>query len=349
MRSRLPAVFGFSALIFLSVAFSPGENRASFSTLPAKDDSLISEAELSALFSGDGTDHGHFARKTFYSWTSKEQVDELRSGGTLLRKSKADDGAISVYDAALLEHRFDKSPVAQLLRGPSFAKKRYAWCNPWATVETFSNEDYGDHLLEIVLEDSAYVVGFFPGEKEPFRVFEAGGKPVPVAEALKHPERWAAVYHVNETPKRGWGKAKHDGTRLWPGKRFSKQVTPFREYVIINERMIRQWSYATPVLKEVLAQDVLKFRKLEYYCETADTASGSKDPFQLGYNGQYVIAVWQNGIAEKKFTDVLWHGLAFAGSRYFSDVHAHFAEKDLAEKWKEQGTAVMDFPSRRYK
>lgn len=332
-------------LVFLSANPRPGSNVA-----PPVADSLVSDAELRALFAGDGVDHNDFARKVFYSWTTGDQVELLEKDALLLFKKKADDGAKSVYDVTLADHRFDRSPAAQILRLPAFERKRYAWVNPWATLNMFAGEDYGLELLEIEVEDSAYVIGFFPREKEQFRVFEANGKFVPMAEALKHPGRWAVVFHENQTLVSGWGKTKHSGTRFMPGKKFTRQLLPFREYIIINERLVKKWSHATPALRDKLAHEMLKFRRLELYLQQhGDTAKGEPMQFDPGYNGKRLLPVWEKGCSENSLECLFWRGSAFAGHKPVDDGVANSVYKDLEEPWKSNGPVLLRFPSKRYK
>jgi|GEM_PF-4885746 len=332
-------------LLFLGLLFCTATASAQPFTLPGED-TLVTDSALTALFGQDEVTHANFGRKTLYTWTDSAQVAQLRAGMPLLLKKRSDEGELSLYDVELLRPKYDEYPAAKLLRNPSFERKRYAWCNPWATLSLFSRENYGDRLLEIVLEDSAYICGFFPGEKQPFAVRRADNSPVPVHEALEHPERWAAVYHVNVTNRRPWGVRKYEGTRTLRGKRFTRSYDSFREYVIINERMVKRWSYATPGVIDRLAQDLYKFSLLEKYFRQGEEARY----FNMGYNGKAATQTWKGPAPARKMPDFFWASCAFARTWTIDQADAGWIREDLrlSLRAQQQGQLIV-FPSRKYK
>lgn len=295
--------------------------------------------QLYDAFAADVLLHNRFGRTVFYSWTTQQQIDTLRKGAPFLLKSQSDEGAVSLYDVSLQDKKYSNNPLAALLRNPAFARKRYAWSNPWATCDALSPEYYGDQLIEIILEDSAYICGFFPGEKEPFRVMCADGKPVSVQEAVKHPDRIGAVYHVNSMNKRPFGKVKYDGTRWMPGKRFTRYYEPFREYIIVNERMVRQWSYGTPGIVDRMAKDAYKFKRL------AETEKFT--PQLKGYCGKNYAERWHAAAAEQTSEACVLQGAAFTKMDLDTDVCVQIA-KELQEAFFTQQKLIIKYPSKKY-
>jgi hypothetical protein len=103
--------------------------------IPPGDDSLLVHSfKKQAVFNDD------FVRDTFYTWTSPEQIAELRSGQNLLSRSKSKDNKLSHFDLAIRDPAFSKSPITALLQDTLFTNKRFAWTNAWATVMGWDNE-----------------------------------------------------------------------------------------------------------------------------------------------------------------------------------------------------------------
>lgn len=296
--------------------------------------------ELYAAFSKDVLLHQQFGRTVFYSWTSTEQIDSLRKDGPLLYKSQSDEGELSLYDLSLNDKKYNTDPVAELLRNPAFARKRYAWSNPWATCNTLAPEYYGDQLLEIMLEDSAYICGFFPGTKNPFRVQRTNGEPVSGNELLAHPDRIGAVYHVNSMNRKPRGAVKRKGTRTIPGKFFRPYFEPFREYIIVNERMVKQWSYGTPGVSDRIAKDAYKFTRLAEKNDLQETAPG--------YCGKNYTTAWNLAPAAVTAETCLLQGAAFTGEPLDAETCNAVAATMKNAFAAQQLQYLLKFPSKRY-
>lgn len=296
--------------------------------------------ELYAAFAKDVLLHQQFGRTVFYSWTTTKQIDSLRKDGPLLYKSQSDEGELSLYDLSLNDKKYNTDPVAELLRNPAFARKRYAWSNPWATCEALAPEYYGDQMLEIMLEDSAYICGFFPGEKIPFRVVRTTGEPVPLTELLANPDRIGAVYHVNSMNRKPPGSVKRKGTRMLPGKFFRPYFEPFREYIIVNERMVRQWSYGTPGVSDRIAKDAYKFIRLAEKKELHEIAPG--------YCGKNFTAAWNLAAGGTFAETCLLQGTAFTSEPLDAGTCSAVATAMRNAFAAQQLNYILKFPSRRY-
>ena len=99
-----------------------------------------------------------------YTWTSKEQIGQLRNNKTLLIKSKSDTKGKANYDLALEAKKAKGDSTAAFLLRECFAKKRFAWPHSWATVRGYPGENYGDQLLKITFKDDAIFGSFINNE-----------------------------------------------------------------------------------------------------------------------------------------------------------------------------------------
>jgi hypothetical protein len=191
---------------------------------PDQDATLVKWLDLQTVH-GDAT-----GRRVLYTWTNAVQVEEAARTGTLLFK-KDGDGKQSIFDASVAAQAW--GVVAQLVALEPFALRRFAWVNPWATSRGFGAERYGDRLVRVVLKKGAVIGRLTPDGGS---TVDVDGEVVPDYELIKHPERLAAVYHVGFTDP-------------------NKPETAFREFVLVNESQIEEWSVATPAIRERLELD----------------------------------------------------------------------------------------------
>ncbi len=181
--------------------------------------------------------HTHVARPVLYTWTREAQIEELRAGAPVLSRSSSTTGVRSGLDLALEQ---DDSEFARLLRRPGLARWRFAWPSPWATRMGWPvTGDYGDRLLRIELQSEA-LIAVYDSRITPrvVRFFTDEGNDVPFEDAMRVPQFWAAVHHVQSHPG-------PDGeTRL------------AREFVLVNESMIERVTYGTPEIASELAVEL---------------------------------------------------------------------------------------------
>lgn len=172
-----------------------------------------------------------FARRTFYTWTTDDQIAELRAGKVLLSREESPEHGASYYEQ-VVHALAARDPLAKLLDTTTFAKSRFAWPAPWATREGWTNEHYGDQLVRVTLRPDAIILALSTATG----AFEARSLDGAAADPLAHPERIAAVFHV----------------------RTGRDVDPkFREYIVCNEAMVT-WSIGTPEIRaELVAERAL--------------------------------------------------------------------------------------------
>lgn len=187
------------------------------------------------------------SQRVFYSWTTDEQVAELRAGGPLFSRSESPGKGrgLAMTQLAAFGAASNK-PVNQLaatLAGTTFAKLRFSWPNPWATLMGWPGETYGNQLLQVTLRPEAWIAIF--SQSRGLAVVDANGQAVDIEFALTKPERIGAIYFQSDG----------DGTQVHCGTFFQGAVA-FREFVLGNLQMVQSWSLATPEITARLQADI---------------------------------------------------------------------------------------------
>jgi hypothetical protein len=114
-------------------------------------------AELARGLAGDAVYHDKFARRILYSWTTTEQIDDLRKTKRLLVRDESPTNGASYVDQVLYALSLRGDLVAQKIYTAPFAKMRFAWPSMWATRAGWPNEQYGDQLIRITLKVDAWI------------------------------------------------------------------------------------------------------------------------------------------------------------------------------------------------
>jgi len=202
-------------------------------------------AEPAPVFADQVVSHDLPAHRELYSWTVPEHVEELRRDKVLLIRSEQEGmgrgNAFNTIDRIGL----GITPEAQLAKKLSeeiFINIRYAWPHPWATRMGWPGETYGNQLLRIVLKEEAWIARVMENMVE---VFDMQNQPVPIADALLHPDRIAAIYYVNDSASGGPSC----------GGSFQSGSGGYREFIVGNEAMIAEWSLATQEIRDRIESD----------------------------------------------------------------------------------------------
>ena len=175
----------------------------------------------------DALTHDRFARRTLYTWTTRDQLKEIRRGKRLLLREISPTRGASYVDQVLYGLAQGGDPLAKILWTTTYAKMRFAWHAPWATRLGWEGEDYGRELIRITLEPDAIIVHLstargFVGARD------LNNQPVPLDKVIATPRRIAAIYFVSEA-----GAGKHGN--------FPDPTATYRELVLCNESMIESW------------------------------------------------------------------------------------------------------------
>lgn len=203
---------------------------------------LAVSADLLATLHAAAVTDSSFARRVLYTWTSDVGAARMRAERRLLLPTEREGYFVQTIDSLASAAAGPAGDVARLLGShPSFGARRYAWTRPFATRVPLSDRSYGDHLVAVTLKPQAVIARFDAREAEPFTFQDLDGNEVPLGRVLAEPSTLAAVYHVSADPLSG---------------------VPFREYVLVNESMIAEWSMGTASISQVLAADVRTVREL---------------------------------------------------------------------------------------
>ena len=237
---------------------------------------MAPEDSLNILLANYIVPEDFFVRKTVYTWTTPEQIEELRKSPVLLTRSRSATKGLSEFDQALQDTAFSKFPMAKLLSREKFAKKRFAWANPWATVRGWKGETYGDQLIKITLKDDAIVGQFDENNKQqPFSFYDMHDKPLDTAYVRKNSEKIAAIYHLSTKPgprsvKQYRYRGSYSGSYARIHRKSSNRTVssaPFREYVILNESEIQDWEYGTQGIKTEITTELNMLTRLLKQCK----------------------------------------------------------------------------------
>ncbi len=259
-------------------------------------DSCVEEADP-PFFEGQQFDAAKPVARVVYSWTTAEQEAELRSGDALLLTGEAPGlgrGYAMDFVHGLAEPTPESGTAPDALAQAVltvFTEYRYGWTNPWATRMGWPGETYGNSLIRIELRDDAWVVELRTQSFGGMRVLDLDGNEVANEEAIAHPERIALIYFARDSSNGGASC----GT-------FSFGSNGYREFVIGNEAMIKEWSLGTEVIRERLESDIAeleRFLELVRRCPPAVSSDFNADVV-CGWGGSFfgaVPAAYANALA----------------------------------------------------
>lgn len=167
--------------------------------------------------------------RVLYTWTTPEQLAELKSGSPVLSRdrSKTQGHANVDHYLSLHAHRAAgaKKPAgyaANVLFRAAFARKRFAWTTALGTVRGLGGAPYGSVLMRITLRPEALRVDVRGS------TFAVDGKTLPMSELARYAPRIGAVFF---------------------------DTNHYREYFVPNESMIAEIAVGTPELEKELADE----------------------------------------------------------------------------------------------
>jgi hypothetical protein len=192
--------------------------------------------------------------RVLYSWTTRPQIEAMAEDRQLFRRSRTGDGRRSRFDVFLDVHAARLPAPARVLRDEACARKRFAWPNPWATVQGFHGERYGDQLLEIVLRPDS-VIAVVDAGGPTWHYVDLEGRRLSAAEAKAARSRIAGALHIS--PPDPGSLSTIDFDLGWP----------LREFVLCNEAQVERWSYGTKAILERMSADIDLFKRLARIAE----------------------------------------------------------------------------------
>lgn len=245
--------------------------------------------------------NGAPARRRLFTWTTPDQIEELARDKVLLTRIESPGKGPTFYDQVLANRAQAGDALAQKLRTLVFAKSRFAWPNPWATLLGWPGESYGEKLVAVDLKPEAWTLKMSTGQGG-WEVFDLDNRPVPVADAIAHPERIGAVYFVQDNV--GSLLAAEAGAR-----------SAYREYVLCNEAMIERWSFGDAEVGWALSTSIETIEALSadlHVGAAPSVAPASVDAWNL----EVARSVWPGPAPDADLDRVYEAAIAFPNPSY---------------------------------
>lgn len=195
--------------------------------------------QIAATLRSGAVTHDSFAHRTFYTWATAAGVARIRKERRLLIETDAEGYFVQRLDELALKDGPHAELARVLAHHPGFGARRYAWTRPFATRIPLTDRSYGDHLVAASLKPNAVIARFDARDVAAFKLVDLEGQEVPLGRILADPSTLAAVYHVAKHPVSG---------------------DEFREFVLVNESMVEEWSIGTPAIAAVIDADLQAVR-----------------------------------------------------------------------------------------
>lgn len=270
--------------------------------------------------------------KTFYFWTSAQELDSVLSQKQLLR-TVAHNDLSDWYLMELVTKGVNKNEeLAQHLFSGQRQRTRTAWPNYWATLTESKWDSLNDQLVQVVLMDSALIVKFSPdrNEKHRWKIFDLKGNSIAMSEALARKRHIAAVFI----------EGRRNVTYAAPRPLHIKDH--YRTFILCNQDMIKSWHHGVPGMQDQIVQDLDYLLLLNSYFSEGWTLSSQ------GKKGKVAYASWSMPVSSMKMNNYF-----FATQRYcwMSGVDANTdATKQiidlLRKRWPLQKNPCERFPGK---
>ncbi len=265
---------------------------------------------------------GRIARRTLYTWATRAQVEGLAKDRVLLTRAESLEHGSSYFEQVLDRRARGKDPLAMLLRTSAFARARHAWPAPWATLLGTGDEGHGDELVQINLKPEAWIIVLRASVSE-MEVFDLEDRPVPVGEALAHPERIAAVHFVQDNPAS-------------PEARMA-----YRAYVVCNESMIASWAVHTEEIRGELGASAAAMTALGRFMQ----AYPANIPVPTMWHVSVARETWRRAEPTRTPLGFYEAALAFPDQKYFPSAAALLALADKLRAIPVDGPAIVHAPN----
>lgn len=272
--------------------------------------------------------------KSLWFFVSKEELDSINSSRQLLRSFKLETAEQQRYYSWLMNEKFNQQAIAQVLRASEMLRTRDAWSSYWPLLNenSWTSLDDKNQLIHVELEDSALFVQFQPQEVYPFFVYDMKGNIVPIPQAIKRERHIAAVFLLTAAKEFAPGD-------FTPGK---KRKLHRRSFFLVNEKMIRHWEHATPVMQDGIINELNYLLLLNAWTKD-DPAHTAK----AGRKSKNILEAWYHLSPEKRSIPQK----IFACRRSSEPVDANGAEIDNAiatirRIWPLQVKPADKYPSR---
>ena len=211
-------------------------------------------------------DHKKLGKDRYiYTWTSQEQIDEIRNGGPVLSRSEASDGSKCYFDSITDLYPCSNKNAWFHIDREIHDKKRFGWTNLWSTSMGYQGEKYGNKLMRIKLKPNSYIAHIKTQNGQTYVNFtDLEGKYISYSKLDSDHGQLAGAFftHVDietEMRQEKGPKYKRMGTMRMVKARGSqkrnynyKQTvtnTPYREFILFSEAAIDTCETDQKVLK----------------------------------------------------------------------------------------------------
>jgi hypothetical protein len=165
--------------------------------------------------------------RALYTWTTPEQLAELRRGDRVLSRESSATKGHAGFDHLVSELAYgpagSERDAADLLFRGGYAKKRFAWHTAFGAVLGLGGGPYGSVLVRITLKPNAVFYDFVRGS------VTVDGEIKRATELKSFPERLGAVYYA---------------------------AASYREFILVNESMIAEVSANTDLVRQELGDEI---------------------------------------------------------------------------------------------
>jgi hypothetical protein len=234
-------------------------------------------------------------RSVLWSWTTGEQIAELRGGSPLFTRVTNKDGERGYLSQVLQK----KTGLAcELLRSRRFDKGRFGWWNPWATCDGFIGERWGERLLRIELVPRAWLA-VVRSSQPGAQVLDLDNRPVTEEQLRANPARLAGAFFVHD--------ALTGGERWECDPSFGGWAKGYREVYLGDEALVGGWSCDSAQIRERITAAA---DGLETLAKAGATAMGNcrwQDA---------VMTAWDSGEHPADALEAYRRGLAFSSLEY---------------------------------
>jgi hypothetical protein len=314
-------------LVFLLFSFSSGRNKFSSASISSCDTLTATDSILTAWLSSQVVENDLPQFKSLWTYVSVNELDSIEKSNQFLRTFDFKTRAQKEYFSALTSSKFDRHQVAGFLRASEKLRTRDAWTSYWPSIV---EDQQGDQMVQVFLEDSALIVSFLPGNKAPFLVYDLHGTVIPESQLLKREKHIAAVFMYNS------GKP-----FFREGDQKKNKHVHRRSFYLVNEKMIHHWQHATPAMQDGVLRDLQYLLLLEAWARenTSHTA-------KAGRRGEAVLKAWNASPQERTIPEKVF---SCRRTTKEVDVDALFIREmitGIRHTWPLQVKTIVKFPSK---
>ncbi len=282
--------------------------------------------------------------RTLYLWMDETSLKSCIDQDALLTQALPINAITGHYDLRLRDKKIRKNPIAEILRGADYARKRDAWPVSWACL-TETGSETPSQLIRVELADSALIVNFLPHTKTQFEVVDAAGRILPLTEIEKRKHHIAAVYfedELTEPIRTDFNVVDVASATARSKQKRKKHRSVLRTYILCNESMIQAWHHATPTIQNNWLTEIQYLLLLDAWLKNNDSHLR-----ESGKYGRYAQLCWGKPLPENT-PAALWYACLRRADSFGPRCHSSSVQLEIdfmRAYWPKQTLPVSRFPS----